>query len=213
MGDSTAPTRFGLRERKRRATRAAIQRAALKLFLEKGYEQTTTSEIAAAAEVSPGTLFNYFGRKEDLILDEDDPYFISLFEARPAEESLLEAMAAAMHQFLGMLIPEAGDELWVRARLIGNVPALRGASLIDRERSAEQLRRMLEKRLGRRDEFELRVLAAIIVAAISSAMDEWLRTDGQADVQALVDQALGIVGRGIDTVVATRNSGDGRGSA
>src|SRR5689334_9528773 len=124
MGEMTAAPRFGLRERKRRATRATIQRAALKLFLEQGYEQTTTSEIAAAAEVSPGTLFNYFRRKEDLVLDEDDPYFIALFDARPADEPLLVAMGTAMRQFIGPMLADASDEIWVRARLIGEVPAL-----------------------------------------------------------------------------------------
>lgn len=205
MAETAAP-RFGHRERKRRATRAAIQRAALQLFLEKGYEQTTTSEIAAAADVSPGTLFNYFGRKEDLILDEDDPYFIALFEARPADEPLLVAVGAAMRQFIGPMLAEAGEELWVRARLIGEVPALRGASLVDRERSAGQLQRLLAKRLGSRDEFELNVMAVVIVAAISNVMDEWFRSEGQADVLALMDRALGIIGRGIDAVAIGREA-------
>lgn len=57
----------GLRERKKNETRARIQRAALELFHEKGYEATTVEEIAARADVGKGTFFNYFPRKDALL--------------------------------------------------------------------------------------------------------------------------------------------------
>ncbi len=44
---------IGLRERKKLKTRAAIQKEALRLFLEKGYEATTIEDIAEAVEISP----------------------------------------------------------------------------------------------------------------------------------------------------------------
>ena len=51
---------MGLRERKRQQTRQELISAAMRLFGEKGYEQTTVAEIAAAAGVSTKTFFNYF---------------------------------------------------------------------------------------------------------------------------------------------------------
>ncbi|WP_328348279.1 TetR/AcrR family transcriptional regulator [Micromonospora sp. NBC_00421] len=59
----------GRRERKKAATRAHISATALKLFLEKGYENVTVRDVAAAADVSPTTLLNHFATKEALVVD------------------------------------------------------------------------------------------------------------------------------------------------
>jgi AcrR family transcriptional regulator len=56
-----APT---LRERKKAHTRAQILEAAQELIVERGYESTTMDEVAARADVSRATVFNYFPRKE-----------------------------------------------------------------------------------------------------------------------------------------------------
>ena len=77
---------LGLRERKKQQTRAAIREAALELFLAQGYSETTTIQIAAAANVSPGTLFNYFPTKDSLLTDDFDPIFIRHMHARPPDE-------------------------------------------------------------------------------------------------------------------------------
>ena len=57
----------GLRERKKRATREAIARAGVELFVERGYDETTLAEIAEAAGVSTRTIFAYFPGKEDIL--------------------------------------------------------------------------------------------------------------------------------------------------
>lgn len=57
----------GRRERKRRDTRDRLLAAALELFVERGYAETSMDDIAARCDVARGTVFNYFKRKEDLL--------------------------------------------------------------------------------------------------------------------------------------------------
>jgi len=55
-------------ERNKRQKRERIMRAARRLFGRKGFERTTTREIAEAADIGAGTLFLYAGTKEDLLV-------------------------------------------------------------------------------------------------------------------------------------------------
>jgi len=63
------PSRSGLRERSKRKRRKQILHAALKLFAERGYEQTTINDIAEAAEVAPRTVTGYFPSKLDFVIE------------------------------------------------------------------------------------------------------------------------------------------------
>ena len=55
------------RERKKDKTRDCIFRAAVKLFRDKGFEETTVDDITEKADVAKGTFFNYFPRKEAVL--------------------------------------------------------------------------------------------------------------------------------------------------
>lgn len=58
----------GLRERKRLATRRAIQIAVLDLVSERGLDGVTVDEVSRVADISPRTFFNYFPSKEEAVL-------------------------------------------------------------------------------------------------------------------------------------------------
>ena len=55
-------------ERRRAARREQILDAAARVFAEKGFHRATTREIAEAADVSEGTIYNYFASKNDLLI-------------------------------------------------------------------------------------------------------------------------------------------------
>ncbi len=63
---------MGLREKKKAEARQTISDVATKLFLEKGFDAVSVADVAVAANVSKMTVFNYFPRKEDLLLDRGD---------------------------------------------------------------------------------------------------------------------------------------------
>ena len=62
-----APGRDSRRERHRAETRERLFRAALQLFAERGYLETTVEDITDAADVGKGTFFNYFPTKEHVL--------------------------------------------------------------------------------------------------------------------------------------------------
>jgi AcrR family transcriptional regulator len=58
----------GLRERKKQQTYDALSEAAIALFLDRGFDEVSVADIAAAVDVSKPTLFKYFATKQDLVM-------------------------------------------------------------------------------------------------------------------------------------------------
>jgi AcrR family transcriptional regulator len=71
----------GLRERKRRETRALIARTAMPLFIRRGFDAVSVAEIAAAAGVAEKTVYNYFPVKAAMFFDEADSVLAELLAA------------------------------------------------------------------------------------------------------------------------------------
>jgi AcrR family transcriptional regulator len=84
----------GLRERKKQETRDALTRAALELFVERGYDQTTLAEIAAKAGVSTRTIFAYFPGKEDILFCTVETMRGALAQALAERPEGMDALAA-----------------------------------------------------------------------------------------------------------------------
>jgi AcrR family transcriptional regulator len=121
-------TEPGLRERKKQQTRELIAETASRLFAERGFEAVTVAEVARAAEVSEGTVFNYFGTKEDLFYGGMEVFEAELVDAvrnRPAGESVLSAFRAFVLEGSRRLGAEEVADLIARAaRVIEVSPAL-----------------------------------------------------------------------------------------
>jgi AcrR family transcriptional regulator len=179
---------MGLRERKKIKTHAAIQREALRLFREQGYDATTVEQIAEAAEVSPSTFFRYFRTKEDVVLyDVLDPVMIAAFKAQPADLSPIQALRAAFRDVYDCLSVEELTQQRERAALFLSVPELRGAWMSELAGTIQLLTGLIAERSGRRaDDLAVRTYAGAVIGAIIAA---WLATadDPSADVFELVD--------------------------
>ncbi|GAA3012941.1 TetR/AcrR family transcriptional regulator [Streptosporangium longisporum] len=94
----------GLRERKKRQTRQRIHDVALGLFVERGFDHVTIAEVAAAAEVSVNTLYNYFRSKEDLVLAAEgtaERRLAGIVRHRGPGESAARAVLARLREEVG----------------------------------------------------------------------------------------------------------------
>jgi AcrR family transcriptional regulator len=69
-----AHTAGGRRELRKAQTRAEVRETAQRLFAERGFDEVTTADIAAAADVAVQTVFNHFETKEDLFFDGRTPW-------------------------------------------------------------------------------------------------------------------------------------------
>jgi AcrR family transcriptional regulator len=78
----------GLREHKKQATRKRISDIATRLFAERGFDAVTVEDVARAAEVSKMTVFNYFPRKEDLVVDREAELLALVRDAMAAADPL-----------------------------------------------------------------------------------------------------------------------------
>jgi AcrR family transcriptional regulator len=128
----------GLRERKKLQSRQHISNVATSLFIERGFEQTTIADVAAAAEVAKMTVTNYFAQKEDLVFDRADMLIRLLADAvlqRTAGESVLAAVRRAYDADVVEQSPILGFAGVSFARLVESSPALRAR---EREIFAEQ---------------------------------------------------------------------------
>jgi AcrR family transcriptional regulator len=191
------PLARGLRERKKLKTRESIQREAMRLFGQQGYEQTTVEQIAAAVDISPSTFFNYFPSKEDVVLyDAYDPVIIPLLSERPASEPPSVAIRRVLEAMAGVFERDR-DIILARGRLWFEVPALRARIWEELERAQVLMSALIAQRSGRpADDFEVRVIVMVVVTAAMEAMREWLLRDGKGSFTELVNQALDVVDAG-----------------
>lgn len=149
-GNGAAPAPMGRRERKKAATRRAIADAALRLFLERGYDAVGIREIADAADVSTTTLFKHFPVKEALVFDEDADQESSLLAAvrdRPEGRSVPAALRD--HALRHRMAAAGGDDRFTAFReLVAGTPALRDYAQAMWLRHTDALARVIAEESG-----------------------------------------------------------------
>jgi AcrR family transcriptional regulator len=197
-----SPPQAGLRERKKARTRASLREHALRLFREKGYQNTTVEQIAAAAEVSPSTFFRYFPTKEDLVLQDDmDTRLISALEQQPPELGPVAAVRAASRQMFASYTAADMDILRETTRLTMTVPEVRARALDELTRTIGVFAEAVARRAGRpADDLAVRTVAGAIMGVIMAITIPW---EGFAETQDFegtighIDEALALLEAGL----------------
>jgi AcrR family transcriptional regulator len=166
----------GLRERKKQQTRQQIAEAALRLFAERGFDAVTVADVARAADVSEGTVFNYFPRKEDLFYAQMESFEAALIDAvreRAPGVSVPEAFARFVIERAHGLAEEArADVIAKAARIVGASPALQAREREVVEASVRSLAELIAAETGARDDdVEPLVVANALMGAQRSLVE------------------------------------------
>lgn len=203
--DALPETRLGRRERKKLRTRALIQREALRLFLEKGFEATTIEEIAEAADIAPSTFFNYFPTKEDVVLQDDlDPVLLEAIHVEPAGLGPIAMLRNAIHHVFSRLTPEQNAIFRRRLALMASNPTLRAAFLNQSASQLDEIVAVVARRAGRSsDDFAVRNLAGALLGVMMATFLT-AANDPDADLLGLTDQALAHLEAGLPLDWSTR---------
>jgi AcrR family transcriptional regulator len=200
-------TDTGLRERKKQRTREAIVDAALRLFEERGFDQTTIADIAEAADIAPRTFFGYFPSKEDVVFA-DFPVIVDGLETRLVERSADETAIDAIRAWIGRLIDEQGvvdDRERCRKRLIGESEALAAHQRALMGRVDELLAEHIARDLGdRADDVRPRMIASAVIGALRALDVKDMHESGSPPTQeeslAMVDEALTFLRGGMEAL-------------
>lgn len=178
-----------------------LEEAALRLFTERGFDAVTVDDIAAEADVCRRTFFRYYASKEDVLLSDHPKHLDELREslaARPPEEPALTALRHA----LLLLADRYRDErprMLQRFKIMAGTPALQGRSLVHQRLWEAAVSEMVAERMGVDTARDLRpaVVAATTLAALRTALTVWFNADGEADLNALVEEALDLLDGGL----------------
>ena len=195
----------GLRERKKLATRLALHEAALRLVAERGLEHVSVDDIAARADVSPRTFFNYFPSKDDAVVGLDPAMperQAAALLAQPADRSAVQALRAIAHQQAVEMAEE--PELWpLRLQVIDAHSALLARLAAGFGESERILAAAIAERTGTRVGADVypTLLAAVGAAAMRTALHRWLATDFTASLPDLVDEAWDALEAGLPSPV------------
>jgi AcrR family transcriptional regulator len=200
----TEPRMLGLRERKKQQTREKIERVALELFAERGYDSTTLAEIAEAADISPRTIFSYFQSKEDILFCGESGHVDKVREAlaqRPPGTTTVDAIRAFVSA-----MPPADEQAILRKRVVAASPDLQLKLRAHIGLLEGPLTESVAKDLGAGpDDIRPGLIAASMTAAFAAMRDRLEATPAMPDhddVMQILDEVLEFMRGGLDAVRA-----------
>src|ERR1700729_3389951 len=214
-----AEPRAPLRERKKLATRRALQRAALDLVSQHGFAQVTIEDIAAAADVSPRTFFNYFPSKEAVLFgtspDRLEALRAGIRDAAPGQSArtALGIVLAAEARSRAEEFTELGGDAasWLhRMKSAQGDPHLRAAQAAHMAMGERLMAEALADRLGTdpdRDPYP-GLLAAIGIAVLRATLAFWAASGGEVPLDQITTLAWQALAAGLPENCALRTITD-----
>lgn len=161
---------------KRDRTRARLEQAALDLFEQQGFEQTTVAEIAEAAGVTPMTFFRHFKSKARVLFDDPyDPVVADAVAEQPSSLDPLTRTARAIRTAWGRLPQPDEGVVRRKVRVVARTPSVAGEMMGNNAATEASIVAALVA-----DGVEVlpaRAAAAAALAAITAALLEWAARD------------------------------------
>lgn len=167
-------------------TRLRLQREALRLFTERGFDEVTVDEIAASAGVSHMTFFRYFPTKEGVIMD--DPYDPIVGEAvarQPIDRGPIERIVGGLAEAAVEL--EDPETVRARVKLAAGHPRLRAKIWENNNRTQEVIVDSLVSTGV--DPFQAAVAAGSVLGGLTAALLHWAENEAD-ELQACIGMAL-----------------------
>jgi AcrR family transcriptional regulator len=155
--------------------RGRLERAALDLFREQGYDGTTVAQITQRANLTERSFYRWFADKREVLFGDDDleACYLPAIEAAPDGLGALPTLLRAFASTPQVLRPR--DFLIERAAVIAVSPALRERELIKLVTLSEKLVAALVRR--GHDEQTASLAADVGLAILRLATSRWILGD------------------------------------
>jgi AcrR family transcriptional regulator len=171
--------------------RERLERAALALFTERGFDATTVAEIADRAGLTKSTFFRHFADKREVLFGGQDMLVQLLSDAirtAPAAATTAECLVAALESTAVAFTPERHDLAPQRRAVIAANSELQERELLKRFRFGSAMAEALRARGA--DEVTARLAAEVGVLAFGTAYARWAEPDNQAPFTEIANGAL-----------------------
>lgn len=195
MFSAESQASVGLRARKKLQTWREIRAAATRLLRDHDYAAVSVDMIAAEANVSRATFFNYFGSKEAVVFDADPEElaaYQALLDARPADEPVW----TSLREILVSTVDSVGEQMVVQHHLLqrNQVLAGSGRSFGDQFRQALTAWATERAKAAGITEFQAALVVAAADAAATTAYRFWDPLSGAQALRDLIAGAFDTVG-------------------
>ncbi len=158
--------------------RERLETAALDLFTENGYEETTVAQIADRAGLNRATFFRHFADKREVLFGGEDMLaglFADAIRAASPEATLTECLQAAFAASEVAITPQQRAKAAQRVLVVAANTELQERGLLKRARIARSVTAALRDRGT--DELTARLGAEVAMLAFSVAVERWMKAD------------------------------------